>query len=425
MLCVCAVGFMVNYIDRRTQLLQIYRSALQAVAGDRAVNAWLSANPLEGEWAVVAIGKAAAAMARGAVQGLGRQLNRGLVITKYGHGDPSLDPARFIQLESAHPVPDESSLVAGEALLDFLDDLPEGLPLLFLVSGGASALVEVLPEGRDQAHLSELNRWLLASGLPIKEMNAIRKRLSRIKGGRLAAYLRGRRCVQLMISDVPGDEPAVIGSGMLLPSTLEPSSLEGEIPSFLHDLLRMALPEPQADDPVFRMIESHIIADNEKARRAAEAKAVALGIAVHDHYGHFQGEVVELAGRFCRELLDGKPGITLWGGESSVRLPANPGRGGRNQHLALAAARHLAGRRNVLLLAAGTDGSDGPTEDAGAVVDGETVLRGEREGMSAAEALSRFDSGSFLELSGDLIETGPTGTNVMDLVIGWRWGGVE
>jgi len=410
----------VNNDDNRTQLLQIYQAALQAVAGDRAVAAWLRANPLEGEWALVAIGKAAAAMARGAQQVLCNRVQRGLVITKHGHSDPRLAPTRFIQLESAHPVPDESSLAAGEALLQFLEELPADVPLLFLVSGGASALVEVLPEGMDAGRLVELNLWLLGSGLPIGQMNAIRKRLSRIKGGRLAPYLKGRRCVQLLISDVPGDDPAVIGSGMLVPDSAVKLSQE-ELPSWLDVLLQSAEPAPSADAPFFRTIETHIIAGNEQARRAAAARAGELGVTVHDHPDHFQGDAELLAERFSDELLGGAPGIHLWGGESSVRLPAEPGRGGRSQHLALAAARHLAGRDNVLLLAAGTDGSDGPTGDAGALVDGGTVRRGEEEGGSATEVLARCDAGSFLELSGDLIETGPTGTNVMDLVIGWRW----
>jgi hydroxypyruvate reductase len=411
----------VDHFNRRTQLLQIYLAALQAVAGDRAVAAWLRANPLEGEWALIALGKAGAAMARGADRVLGQQLRQGLVITKQGHGDPALDPARILQLQSAHPVPDGSSLAAGEALLRFLDGLPEGVPLLFLLSGGASSLVEVLPEGMDLDGLAELNRWLLGSGLAIDEMNAIRKRLSRIKGGRLAAYLKGRRCVQLLISDVPGDDPAVIGSGMLVPDSAAAAAAEVELPSWLDAPLQSAEPAPSADAPFFRTIETHIIAGNEQARRAAAARAGELGVTVHDHPDHFQGDAERLAERFSDELLGGAPGIHLWGGESSVRLPAEPGRGGRSQHLALAAARHLAGRDNVLLLAAGTDGSDGPTGDAGALVDGGTVRRGEEEGISAAEALARCDAGIFLEASGDLIETGPTGTNVMDLVIGWRW----
>lgn len=413
---------MVSSLDRRTQLLQIYQAALQAVAGDRAVAAWLQANPFEGDWAVIAIGKAAAAMARGAQQALGPRVHSGLVITKHGHGDPTLDSARFTSLESAHPVPDETSLAAGEALLGYLDGLPEDLPLLFLVSGGTSALVEVLPEGMDAAQLAELNRWLLGSGLPIEAMNAIRKRLSCIKGGRLAPYLKGRRCVQLLISDVPGDDPAVIGSGMLVPEHTDEPPPEGALSPWLQTLLQKSATEPPPDLAIFRTIETHLIASSAQARTVAAAEARVLGVTVHDHPDPFQGDAVALAGRFTAELLRGGPGIYLWGGESSVRLSAEPGRGGRNQHLALAAARQMAGQRNVLLLAAGTDGSDGPTEDAGALIDGETVRRGEEEGGSSADALARCDAGRFLELGGDLIETGPTGTNVMDLVIGWSWG---
>jgi len=411
--------FAVNSEEKRTQLLQIYQAALQAVAGDRVVNDWLAANPLEGEWAVVAVGKAAVAMARGARLGLGRQLYSGLVITKYGHGDPLLDPARFIQLESAHPLPDESSLAAGEALLAYLAALPEGMPLLFLLSGGASALVEVLPEGVTPAELGRVNNWLLASGLAIKQMNSVRKRLSCIKGGRLARHLGGRRCLQLLISDVPGDDPATIGSGPLFPSTDEP--LPATLPDWLQALLQQGEEPPVAGDSLFDSIETHIIASNDLARRAVLEKAREMGLKVHDHPGHFQGQAEELASEFAQALLQGEAGIYLWGGESSVRLPARPGRGGRNQHLALAVARLLAGHGNILLLAAGTDGSDGPTEEAGALVDGATVKRGEEEGGSAVRALAAADSGSFLEASGDLIETGPTGTNVMDLVIGWRW----
>ncbi len=407
--------------DRRTQLLQIYQAALQSVAGDRAVAGWLQGNPLEGEWAVVAVGKAAAAMAHGAQQVLGSRLHTGLVITKHGHGDPRLDPARFTQLESAHPVPDDTSLAAGEVLLRFLDELPDGLPLLFLLSGGTSVLVEVLPEGMDTGELADFNRWLLGSGLPIEAMNALRKRLSCIKGGKLAAFLKGRRCVQLLISDVPGDDPAVIGSGMLVPVAVSPLAMDGILPHYLQTLLLKAPPSLPAEDAAYRRIETHIVASNAQARCAAAAKAAELGVCVFDHPDPFEGEAVELATRFTEELLQGERGIYLWGGESTVRLPNDPGRGGRNQQMALAAAIRVAGKGNLLMLAAGTDGSDGPTEDAGALVDGGSVSRGEQEGLSASRALARCDAGSFLEQSGDLIETGPTGTNVMDLVIGWRW----
>jgi glycerate 2-kinase len=403
--------------QHRRQLLSLYRVALNAVSGEAAVTQFLKGNPINERSSVVAIGKAAAAMMRGAEQALGERLRSGLVITKQGHSDPGLDTARIVQLESAHPVPDATSLVAGDALLDFLAALPADEPLLFLLSGGASALAEVLPPGMTTEQLTELNGWLLASGLPIREMNAIRQRLSCIKGGKLIPYLKGRRCTQLLLSDVPGDELSVIGSGPLIPQTT-PVPITVALPVWLQPLLASQTSTPINDDT---NIESHIIASNEQAREALAAAAQPVGVEVHNYPGHFQGDAETLAVQFCETLQQGATGLHLWGGESSVQLPEHTGLGGRNQHLALAAARYLSGHDNLLLLAAGTDGSDGPTEDAGALVDGGTVQRGEWEGMSALEALEAADAGRFLEASGDLIQTGPTGTNVMDLVIGWKW----
>lgn len=405
--------------SRRTKLLQIYRSALAAVAGDSAVARWLRQHPQKGEWAVVAVGKAAAAMAHGAERELGGQLYGGLVITRYEHGDPRLATPRWQVLESGHPLPDENSLAAGEALLNYLDTLPADLPLLFLLSGGASALVEALPAGITLAELERVNDWLLGSGLDIAGMNAVRKQLSRIKGGRLAHHLGGRRCLQLIISDVPGDDPATIGSAPLYPSAEQP--LPQALPGWLREILARVDTPPSPDKGQWAAVESHIIADNALARHAARAQAEALGVTVFEHAEHFQGDAEHLADEFVCALREGDPGLHLWGGESSVTLPDNPGRGGRNQHLALAAARLLAGQENCLLLAVGSDGSDGPTGEAGALVDGGTVRRGEEEGLCVASALRSADSGAFLEACGDLIETGPTGSNVMDLVMAWRW----
>ena len=403
----------------RQQLLSIYQAALRSVNGELAVKTYLEEHPLSGEWAVVAIGKAAASMAMGAYKHLGEGLSSGLVITKYGHADPRLLGTQWQLLESGHPLPDENSLASGEALRKYLAQLSDDMPLLFLLSGGASALVEVLPEGMGLDELQRLNDWLLASGLAIDEMNAVRKRLSLIKGGRLARHLRGRRCLQLLISDVPGDDPAIIGSAPLYPC--EEHALPASLPLWLQPLLASAETPPAPEDPFFETIETHIIASNEQARQAAVKAAQVAGIEVINHTGCFQGKTESLAAEFVSELLSSPAGLYLFGGESSVQLPPHSGRGGRNQHLALAAARLLSGKERCLFLAAGTDGSDGPTEEAGALVDGMTIQRGEEEGMSAYKALLDADSGHFLEASGDLVETGPTGTNVMDLVMAWRW----
>lgn len=378
-----------SLLQHRNQLLQLYQSALTAVSGDTAVARFLQQHPIAKTCSLVAIGKAAAAMAKGAERILGDRILSGLVITKHGHSDRSLSQSIFQQLESSHPIPDESSLAAGHTLLQFLDELPGDEPLLFMLSGGASSLVEVLPPEMSIEKLAQLNSRWLASGEDISEINAKRKQLSQIKGGSLVPYLKGRPCQQLLISDVPGDVISVIGSGPLI---------------------------NEAND-----IESHIIASNDQARDTLLAQAYQMGVEVFNHPGHFQGDAEELAAQVCEELLNGPAGLYLWGGESSVVLPEKPGRGGRNQHLALAAARYLSGHENILLLSAGTDGSDGPTEDAGALVDGGTVQRGEWEGLNAMDALEAADAGRFLEASGDLVQTGPTGTNVMDLIVGWKW----
>ncbi len=409
-----------HVLNRRHQLLTFYRSALARVQGERVVSEYLAQNSIAGEWAVVAVGKAAAAMALGAQQQLGDRIHSGLVITRHGYSEPRLVGSRWQIIESAHPIPDESSLQAGDTLLQFLQALPPDVPLLFFLSGGASTLVEVLPDGVTLDDLSRTNEWLLAAGLSIAEMNAVRCRLSRLKGGRLVRHLGGRRCLQLLISDVPGDDPGVIGSAPLWPTDGIPTT--EVLPRWLSQLLLQGDEPPSLGDPAFSTIETHIIADNRMALQAIKTEAEAQGLKVYLHAGHFQGEAQVMARRFVQKLQQGLPGLHLWGGESSVALPRLHGHGGRSQHLALAAAELLDGDERIMLLAAGSDGSDGPGEAAGALVDGGTRQRGEDEGFSLALALANADSGSFLAASGDLIETGPTGTNVMDLVIGWKVG---
>ncbi len=403
---------------RRQQLLGFYHEALKRVHGECAVSRYLFAHPMDGEWAVIAVGKAAAAMARGAQQQLGNRLHSGLVITRHGYGDPQLQGKQWRCFESGHPLPDAMSLQAGEAVLRFLEELPEGVSLLFLLSGGASTVMEALPAGVTLDDLVRVNDWLLVSGLPINQMNAVRQRLSRIKGGRLARHLRGRTCLQLMISDVPGDDPTVIGSAPLFPSA--EIGLPENLPGWLIALLGHTELAPSVEDEVFAPIETHIVADNRLLLQTVKVAAKAQGLAVYLQPGHFRGDVAVLAKQFVEALKQGKPGLYLWGGESSVVLPRLHGKGGRSQHLALIAAELLAGHRNLLLFAAGTDGSDGPGEVAGALVDGGSKARAEEEGFSLALALANADSGTFLAASGDLIETGPTGSNVMDLVVGWK-----
>ncbi len=405
-------------MDPRRDLLTIYRAALAAVEGRAAVRRHLERHPPDGDLHLVAVGKAATSMALGALDALDTRVVDGLVICKTGHGDPELARARRLAyLESEHPVPGAASLAAGRALIAYLETAPDEARFLFLGSGGASSLVEVLPDGCDLAWLRRLTDWLLAGGYDIGTMNRVRKAASRIKGGRLRRWLRGRPALNLLISDVPGDDPAVVGSGLLVPDRVPPAPL----PAALPDWARAPL---QGDGEVIDSrpdgVETVLVACNADARAAARDAGVALGYPVRGGDGELDGDAVDAARLLVSELEAGPPGLLVWGGETTVRLPEAPGRGGRNQHLALAAARLMAGRDDLMLLAAGTDGTDGPGEDAGALVDGGTVARGELHAASAEDHLGRADAGTFLAAAGDLLQTGPTGTNVMDLALGLR-----
>jgi hydroxypyruvate reductase len=399
--------------------LEFYQTALQAVNGSQAVAASLQRLPLGGRQSLVAVGKAAQAMAQGAWEVLGDQICRALLISKQGHLDqPACRSRGWESMEAGHPLPDQGSLLAGQRLLDFLQqDTSSGV--LFLISGGASSLVECPIPGVDPIFLRRANDWLLSSGLAIDQMNQVRKGLSRIKGGGLLQWLESRTLHALAISDVPDDDPAVIGSGLLVPD-----------PGLWADLQRIPLPDWLAG-PVYQGLAqrqpSHvaapaveIVANLELAKQVAAQQARARGYAVRLMPEFIAGDAETQGRHLASEVLQSQPGVTIWGGEPTVRLPAHPGHGGRNQHLALAAAQTLQTEKRVWFLAAGTDGSDGNTADAGALVDGSTVRRAAMEGLDANQALAEADAGSLLEVTGDLITTGPTGTSVMDLMIGLK-----
>jgi hydroxypyruvate reductase len=358
------------------------RAALQTPAHSAAVH--------DRVW-IAAVGKAASSMALGAHDALGGRVRHTLVITREGHASPELlAHANLELLESAHPVPDERSLIAGARLLRWVDELPATAAPLFLISGGASSLVEVLAEGATLRQLLQLNVEGQAAGIPIGELNARRLGLSRIKGGRLAAHLGGRPAQALFISDVPGDDTRVIGSGIMGPAA--------------------------AGDQVQRAI----VASADDAVAAVAAEAQRRGLTVHAGAVRFDGPATRLAARFAHELRLLSAEVFVWAGESTVQLPPTPGQGGRNQHLALAAAKLIAGQSDLLLLAAGTDGTDGVTPDAGALVDADSCARVALAGLDPDSCLQQADSGTALAASGDLVHTGPTGTNVGDLVIGLK-----
>ena len=425
----------------RDNLLTIYKAALAAVHGRRCVAEWLQQYPQVGSCYVLAIGKAAAAMATGALDALGDQLDGMLVITRHGYADPVLaTDKRIIQLEAGHPVPDQASLDAGQTVLDFIAAAPVSSPVLFLFSGGASALAEVLPAGMTLVDLQRVNRWLLGSGLPIDIMNAIRISLSAIKGGGLARYIqycRGgpdhqvlRKDRVLLLSDVPGDDPAIIGSGLLYPYHGDLSDVIPAVPDWLQALLVRLQRRSVATGSEWMatalkddFITHHIIANADHARQAAAQQARQSGYDVVEHRQRVTGDIQRLAEQFVTTMADARPALHIWSGEPTVILPERPGNGGRCQSLALALAlnqfrRHK--QQDYLFLAAGTDGSDGPGTVAGALVDRLTLSRLTAADHDPQQCLLRADAGSCLGASNDLLVTGPTGTNVMDIMLGLR-----
>lgn len=405
-------------MDARRLLLEFFQAGLAAVEGRRCVRDHLRRYPIATPLHLIALGKAAAAMALGAHDALGPAIRSGFVVTKHGHGEPMPWPVH----EAGHPLPDDASLAAGAALLAFVDALPRDARVLVLLSGGASALVEALPVGATLADLRALNEWLLASGRDIAACNRVRKRLSRLKGGRLAARLGPRPVTCLTISDVPGDDPRYIGSGPLTPDATVTREPIDDAPARLRELLATAAPVPAADDACFANVDYVVVARLADALDAIAAASAAQGVNARIMTEFVTGDAAAAGATAARALIESSAaGLFVWGGETTVTLPPNPGRGGRNQTLALAAAIAFAGRPDLYLLAAGTDGTDGPTEDAGALVDGATLERGRAEGLEAVEYLRRADAGTYLAASGDLIQTGPTGTNVMDVILGLRW----
>lgn len=403
----------------RNVLLGLAQHAIDVVRGDRLTAQAAGESCFQPPLHVAAIGKAAAAMAAGVQPVLDRQIKRTLVITKRGHVAPwSRQLQRAEVIQAGHPIPTPESLVAGVRLLEWMNEAGTDARFLFLISGGASSLVEAPVQGIDLATLQRINQWLLAGGLSIAQINRVRRKISRLKGGNLLRFLQGRQAKVWLLSDVAADNPAVIGSGLLYPGDDKPRQ-DVRLPDWLDDVLNSV----PAQAPVQETIPEHrVLANLAVACEAVAGQATAKGLQATLHDSGLDGDA-EATGRALAARLRRLPaGIHIWGGETTVRLPDEPGRGGRNQHLALAAALVLAGEEHACFLALGTDGSDGPGEDAGALVDGGTISRGELAGLDAADRLRRADSGSFLEASGDLISTGPTGTNVRDLVIAWQGG---
>ncbi len=384
-------------MNTRRLLLELFDAALRAVDGRACVARVLRERKPRGPIAVFAVGKAASSMALGAHDALGDAQQSLLVITKDGHLDDDLRRIPGATLfESAHPVPDRRSLDAGAELGRRIAALPADVFPIFLVSGGASSLVESLVDGKTLDDLRALNESGLAAGWDIARLNDERRKFSRLKGGGVARQLAGRPALALFISDVPGDSPDVIGSGLL-----------------------------GADGGSADAIDRVVVANVDAAVRAAVSAGEARGLTFEAGATRFAGDAAEVASEFAEALRTSDADGLVWGGESTVTLSATHGRGGRNSHLALHAARLLRADERLTILAAGTDGTDGPTSDAGAMIDAGTIERAGIAGIDVERALAEFDSGTTLEASGDLVYTGPTGTNVGDILIGIRESGTR
>lgn len=363
----------------RTQLLtSLFETGVTAVSGETAVARALQDARFAPPDAIVSVGKAAASMAAAAQKAYPQAPV--LIVTKYDHADDA--PAQAEVIEAAHPVLDENGLRAGARLHEFVRAMPANSHLLMLVSGGASALAELPKDGLDLAGLKARTEEMLRSGADIHAMNAVRKTLSQIKGGGLLSAFKGAHVTTLAISDVEGDALSVIGSGL------------GDAP----------------DAPAFTFTP-RIVASNAIARAAIESAAVSKNIRVQTNAETLYADIAVVGPRLARTLIAGPAGLHIWGGEPTVVLPPDPGQGGRNQALALLIAREIAGHDGISVLVAGTDGTDGPTDAAGAIIDASTW------DASGADALARADAGSWLDARGALLRTGPTGTNVMDLVL--------
>lgn len=369
--------------EKRKQDLQtIWQAAVSAVSGEQAVSHAIDADTTFQPDQIIAVGKAAVGMCRGALNHY-HDCNA-LVVTKYDHADEDILSRYNVRvIESSHPIPDQKSLDAGNAMLECVRNLPVDSRLLLLVSGGASALAESLPGTLNLADLQAATDEMISTGKTIGQINKKRKQMSQIKDGKLLAAFKGKEARVYAISDVEGDSISTIGSG-------------------IGDCHRATLPAI-----------STIIASNQIAREKAEQTAQSIGLTVRQNEESLYDDVFQLAPLIGQRLASAESGVYIWGGEPTVILPDNPGRGGRNQALALAASEYLLNRDNITLLIAGTDGSDGPTNAAGGLVDCHTFIDTE----AAHAALKAADAGSYLEQHNSLFVTGPTNTNVMDLAI--------
>ncbi len=416
--------------DPKKFLTSLFDAAVAAADPELVIRANLPAKP-KGRTIVVGAGKGSAQMAAAFERAWAEKYDaplEGVVVTRYGYGAPC---ERIEIIEAAHPVPDEAGLAASRRLFDAVSNLTEDDLVVALISGGGSALLPSPPDGLTLEDEITVNKALLASGAPISAMNAVRKHLSTIKGGRLAAAAHPAAVFSLVVSDIPGDNPAFVASGPTVPDSTSRDEALKIIERYRLDLPEAVLAHirseaahaPKPDDKVFARNEVRVIASAAVSLEAAVKEAARHGVEAVILSDAMEGEAREVAhvhAAIAREVADRdrpfkKPVVILSGGETTVTIRGKGGKGGRNSEFLLSFALDIDGYDNIHALAADTDGIDGSEDNAGAFADGSTVSRLQKAGEDGAARLANNDAWTAFDSIGDLFVPGPTGTNVNDL----------
>jgi glycerate 2-kinase len=431
--------------ERRKLAAQVFQSVLKAVDPytlvrqelDHVISVYRNGNYQR--LLVIGFGKAAFTMVRAVSDFAGDILTSGIIITKYGHLQNETLASSISCFEAAHPVPDENGMAATKKVIDALREADEKTLVVCLISGGGSALLAAPLDRITLQEKQQLTQELLKAGADIQELNTVRKHISRVKGGRLAEMAYPAGVVSLILSDVIGDRLDVIASGPTSPDqttyrdaldVLHRYNLREKIPASIMEILEqgvhLEIPEtPKPGNAIFKKVENIIIGNNIKAIGIAAAEAEGAGYQTTILSTELQGEARELGKWLAGKTLEARRSVSgnqgkkiclVAGGETTVTVRGN-GLGGRNMELALFFAIAIKGVQGVTLLSAGTDGTDGPTDAAGAIVDGTTVEKAEKTGIIADDYLNNNDSYTFFKAINELFITGPTGTNVMDIQI--------
>jgi glycerate 2-kinase len=439
-----------NKPEGRKFAAEIFYASLKAVDpyisvkhyADRIRSAYINSH--SSRVLVAGFGKAACPMARAVEDALGDLIEKGIVITKYGHAgsqraEASGRQSKITIFEAGHPVPDENGVKGTNEIIQLLKDADEHTLIVCLISGGGSALLVSPYEGITLDEKQKVTQLLLKAGADIKELNTVRKHISRVKGGRLAEAAYPARVISLMLSDVIGDRLDVIASGPTSPDpttyddalkVMKKCGLIDKIPAGISYVINKGaegiIPDtPEEGNAIFERVENIIIGSNRLALDAARQKAEELGFHSEIISAELTGEARDAAKWLAEKVRKRgstevqkykKPLCLISGGETTVTVRGN-GLGGRNTEFALAFAMEIEGVDGVTLLSAGTDGTDGPTDAAGAIVDGETIKNAKASGIDPEAYLKNNDSYNFFKKIDSLLITGPTGTNVMDLQI--------